>query len=196
MSVSDEAIGPDHDVVLASDALQLRAFRLDDAAEIYAAVMESKPQLEPWLPWCHADYCLDDTVEFLKGRPAAFQNDGEYAFAIIEQGSDRFVGATGINQVDLAARRANLGYWLRTSATGRGYATTATLMVTRWTFAKLKLERIEIVAAVGNAASQRVAQRSGAQREGIARRRLRVGNVQHDAVVFSLVREDVMNENE
>ncbi|MEX0676461.1 MAG: GNAT family protein [Pirellulales bacterium] len=193
MERTDEQIVPDHDVVLSNDAILLRAFRLADAEAIYEAVVESKRELAAWLPWCHEKYTLADTIEFLKGRAHAFQKDGEHGFLIIERATGRFVGATGINQIDKAARRANLGYWLRTSATGRGYAATSTLMVARWAFETLELERIEIVVAVGNQPSQRVANRVGAIREGVARKRLRVGDAQHDAVIFSLVRDDVLN---
>ena len=65
----------------------------------------------------------------------------------------------------------------------------------RWALAELELERIEIVAATGNIASQRVALRAGATREGIARRRLRIGDEQRDAVVFSLVPGDLAGDN-
>jgi RimJ/RimL family protein N-acetyltransferase len=185
----------DHEVVLSDDAILLRAFRLDDAEAIYAAVVESKAELSRWLPWCHDKYAINDTIEFLKSRGAAFADDGEYGFAIIERDGGRFVGATGINQVDRSALRANHGYWLRTSATGRGYAARSSLLVARWAFEALGLERLEIVAAVGNLASQRVAERIGATREGVARRRMRVRDVQHDAVIFSLVRGDLLHDN-
>jgi RimJ/RimL family protein N-acetyltransferase len=193
MKRTPEQEAADHDVVLSSDALLLRAFRLDDAEEIYQAVCESKRELTRWLSWCHDQYAIADTIEFLKGRGTAFQNDGECGFAIIERPGGRFVGATGINQIDKVVRRANLGYWLRTSATGRGYATLSTLMVARWAFETQGLERIEIVVAMGNLPSQRVAERVGAMREGIARKRLRVGSEQHDALMFSLVRGDALS---
>jgi ribosomal-protein-serine acetyltransferase len=185
----------DHEIELAGEHILLRAFRLEDADAIYEAVCESKSELARWLPWCHAEYSRSDTLEFLNHRGEAFREEQEYAFAIFARASGQFVGATGINQIDLAARRANLGYWLRTSATGRGYATQATLLVARWAFAELELERIEIVAATGNIASQRVALRAGATREGIARRRLRIGDEQRDAVVFSLVPSDLAGDN-
>ncbi len=181
----------DHEIELTNASLLLRAFRLDDAEAICAAVHESMAELERWLSWCHPAYTIDDTRAFLDARAAAHGKHGDYAFAIVERDSGRLVGACGINQVDKTSLRANLGYWLRTSATGRGYAAQATLLVARWAFEALALERIEIVAAVGNEASQRVAARVGATREGIARRRLNVHGVPHDAVVFSLVREDV-----
>ena len=160
------------------------------SAKVYALLRESMKELTQWLSWCHADYAIADTRQFLDGRAETFQKDSEYSFAIIERANDRFVGAAGINQIEKAALRANLGYWLRTSASGRGYATQATKLVARWAFEALGLERIEIVAAAGNVTSQRVAERVGATRETIARNRLRVHGVQHDAVVFSLIPAD------
>jgi ribosomal-protein-serine acetyltransferase len=185
-----EQVARDHAVVLRSRQLELRAFRLDDAEAIYQAVCDSHRELGRWLSWCHDKYCRADTLEFLKARSEALRTGGEHAFAIIERATGQFVGATGVNQLDHATRRANLGYWLRTSATGKGYATTSTILLARWALAELGLERIEIVAAVGNLPSQWVAERVGAVREGVARHRLRVHNVQHDAVVYSLVASD------
>lgn len=192
---TEEPLLTDHDVELSNERIVLRAFRLEDADEVYEAVCESKSQLARWLPWCHADYGKNDTLEFLNHRGEAFRRDGEHAFAIVERTTGRFVGATGINQIDRANRRANLGYWLRTSATGLGYATQGALLVARWAFSQLGLERIEIVAVTDNVTSQRVAVRAGAKHEGLARRRLRVGDEQCDAVVFSLVPSDLPDDN-
>ncbi len=180
----------DHQVVLTSANLCLRPFCLADAEAICAAVRDSLPQLQVWLSWCDDQYTIQDTLAFLNARAEALERDGEYAFAIVERDSGQFLGATGINQVDAVARRANLGYWLRTSATGRGIATRATRLLARWACDSLGLQRIEIVAAVGNLASQRVAERAGALREGVARNRLRVRDQTHDAVVYSLVPSD------
>jgi RimJ/RimL family protein N-acetyltransferase len=180
----------DHEIELSCDRLLLRPFRLEDAEAICDAVLESIEELLPWLPWCHRQYKIDETRAFLEGRASAFENDTEYAFAIVEQGTARLIGACGVNQIDAANARANLGYWVRTGATRRGYATDATRLLAQWAFEALDLVRIEIVAAVGNEASQRVAAKAGACREGIARWRLNVRGEFHDAVVFSLLRED------
>jgi RimJ/RimL family protein N-acetyltransferase len=183
----------DHDVELVSRRLLLRRFRADDAQELCAAVHESMNELLPWLSWCHPQYSINDTNAFLEGRAAAFERDREYAFAIVERATGRFVGATGVNQLDPASARANLGYWMRTSAARRGYATEATLLLAAWAFEALELTRIEIVAAVGNDASQRVAAKAGATRECVARNRLRVQGQPTDAVVFSLIPSDLRN---
>lgn len=182
----------DHAITLTGQALVLRPFRLEDAPDIYAAVRQSLAELGKWLSWCHAEFALDDTLNFLRARPDAFRREGEYSFAIVDRQSGEFLGATGLNQVDQSMCRANLGYWLRTSATGKGVATVATRLLAQWAFEALKLQRIEIVAAVGNQASQRVAERAGATREGVARNRLRVHGVPHDAVLYSLIPADLL----
>ncbi len=184
----------EHEVDWSNATLALRPFRMDDAQALYEAVRESMDELGQWLSWCHADYTINDSIQFLESCGEAHRKETEFGFAVFERGTDRLVGGCGINQIEKAALRANLGYWVRTSATGRGYARQAAILAARWAFQSLGLERIEIVAATGNHASQRVAVRVGATLEGIARKRLRVHGVQHDACVFSVVRSDFLGD--
>ena len=65
------------------------------------------------------------------------------------------------------------------------------LLVARFGFDELKLRRIEIVAAINNKASQRVAEKAGATREGILRNRLVVRDKVYDTVMFSLIPGDL-----
>ena len=153
----------DHAIELTGETVVLRPFHADDDQAIYAAVRESMSELGRWLSWCHADYAIDDTRAFLEARGDAYERDGELAFAIDERASGRLLGAAGLNQIERAALRANLGYWLRTSATGRGFATEAVRLLARWALVTSDFERVEIVAAAGNRASQRVAERAGAR---------------------------------
>ncbi len=97
----------------------------------------------------------------------------------------------GLNFFNRVHQMANLGYWVRTSAVGRGTATLAACLVARFGFAQLGLHRIEILAAVDNIASQRVAEKVGAVREGVLRKRLLINGESHDAVMLSLLPEDV-----
>ena len=181
----------DHQIELTSSTLLLRPFRLDDAEAICEAVHESINEFLPWLPWCHSEYTIDDTRSLLESRATALEKQREYAFAIVHRASGRLVGACGVNQIDESNARANLGYWIRSSATRNGYASQASGMLARWAFEELGLQRVEVVAAVGNNASQRVAAKMGATREGVARKRLLVRGMAHDAVVYSLLRTDL-----
>lgn len=176
---------------LTDDLIFLRPYSESDAEQLYSAVRESIPEVSRWLPWCHENYSLAESREFIAARQLASQGDEWYSFAVFEKSSNAFVGGAGLNFINRVHQFANLGYWVRTSATGRGFATRATRLAARFGFAQLGLRRIEIVAAIDNVASQRVAEKAGAIREGMARQRLLIRGESHDAVLYSLIPGDL-----
>ena len=178
-------------VELTDGTILIRPYRQEDADALYEAVGESIAEVSPWLPWCHENYSIDESREFVstRGKSAA---DGEwYSFGVFEKESGKFLGGVGLNFINRVHLMANLGYWVRSSSVGRGVATSATRLAASFGFEELGLHRIEIVAAVGNIASQRVAEKAGAVREGIVRKRLLIRGESQDAVLFSLVPEDM-----
>lgn len=170
--------------------VRIRPYAVDDATAVWEAVRESLRELMPWMPWCHPGYEVSESRAWLEAQAAAFKSRVAYEFAIVSNGG-AYLGGCGLNQIDALNRRANLGYWVRTSATRRGVATAAVSLLTRWAFEHTDLVRLEILAATSNVASQRVAERSGAYREGTLRNRLLVQGRSQDAVIFSLLRTDV-----
>jgi RimJ/RimL family protein N-acetyltransferase len=110
-----------------------------------------------------------------------------YQFAITDSREDSFLGGCGLNKINEIDKVANLGYWVRSSRVKQGIATTATALLAQFGFRKLKLNRIEILVAIENKASQGVAVKAGAMREGILRNRLLLHGKIHDAVMFSLI---------
>lgn len=168
-------------------ACRLRGYEAEDAEALYEAVRESMAELSVWMPWCHADYAVTEAREWASSRQALAAQGAEYNFAIV--GPDgRFLGGCGINQVNRIHGFGNLGYWVRTSATGGGVARTAVGKLADWTFGNTDLARLEVVCAVGNERSQRAAAAAGATREGILHDRLLVHGRLHDAVMFSITR--------
>jgi RimJ/RimL family protein N-acetyltransferase len=130
---------------------------------------------------------MAEAEDWARSRAPLAAEGREYSFAIV--GDDgRFLGGCGLNQINRIHRFANLGYWVRTSATGRGVATAAARQTAEFAFQQTDFVRLEIVCAVRNERSQRVAERAGAVREGVLRHRLLVHGQPLDAVMYSLVR--------
>jgi RimJ/RimL family protein N-acetyltransferase len=169
--------------------ISLRMYDMADVDEHFAAVSASQKELEPYMPWCHAKYSLDESTAWVASRDSAFLAGAAYDFVIVSS-EGRILGACGLNQIDDRNRRANLGYWVRTDATRRGVATAATVLLADWAFANTPLDRLEIMVAKSNVASQRVAEKAGAVREGLLRRRLVEKNGAEDAVIYSILRSD------
>lgn len=169
--------------------ISLRPYAPADAEALHAGATESIADVHPWLPWCHPGYALEEARAWIDAQVAAFAEEKEYEFAILGSGG-HYAGGCGVNQVVRAERRANLGYWVRSSAMGQGVAVAAARLAAAWAFQHTDLERLEIVVAVGNVRSQRVAEKVGAVREGVLRRRLLLHGVFHDAVGYAIVRGD------
>jgi RimJ/RimL family protein N-acetyltransferase len=182
---------PEPPVELTDGPTRVRTYRDDDVEPMLEAVSESIPEIQPWLPWCHPGYGRTESERWVRSRLAAWRRFEELSFVIVDEASGRFIGSCGLNQLNPNFRMANLGYWIRTGSRGLGHTARATRLVARYGFEAVGLQRIEIVADVDNRASQRVAEKAGATREGRLRRRLFAHGRSSDAFLYSLVREDL-----
>ena len=159
----------------------------DCVPDLFEAVEESRREISPWMHWCHPDYSIDDTRQWVTSRATAWEQGDAYSFLIMDAREKQVLGTCGIDRIHPVHRFANLGYWIRTSRTREGAATEATGLLAKFGFLELKLMRIEIVVDGRNLASQKVAEKVGALREGLLRNRVNSGGEFRDAYMFSLV---------
>jgi RimJ/RimL family protein N-acetyltransferase len=172
---------------MSTKVCEIRPYAASDAAALFEAARESVAEVFPFLPWCHPGYTMAEAEAWAGSRAALAASGEEYNFAIVAA-DGRFLGGGGLNQINRGHRFANLGYWVRTSATGQGVATATVGLLRDFAFSSTDLLRLEIVCAVDNVRSQRVAARAGAAREGVLRDRLLLHGRPVDAVLYSLVR--------
>jgi ribosomal-protein-serine acetyltransferase len=181
----------DADLALVGPSLVLRLPGAGDVVPFWEAVRESVSELSRWMAWCHEGYSREEARAWLQTCAGARDRAEAFDFLVTDRVTGALLGACALNHIDHGNRRANLGYWVRTSARGRGVATEAAAMAVHYGLAELGFGRIEIVAAVANRASQRVAEKLGASREGVARNRFCFQGTYVDGVVFSLVPADL-----
>ena len=91
----------------------------------------------------------------------------------IERETERFIGMFSLFKFDWKVPKGEIGYWVRSSATGRGFATEATLALTKSGIETLGLARVEIRCDAKNLRSRAVAERAGYLLEGILRNECR-----------------------
>jgi RimJ/RimL family protein N-acetyltransferase len=173
-------------MVAMSNECSIRLYQDGDAEHLLAAIHESVAEVSPWLAWCTSRYSLAEAREWVTTQQRLAKERLAFEFAIWRDG--RYLGGCGVNQINRANRFANLGYWIRSSEMGNGVAPAAVRLVAGFAFRETDLVRLEIVCAVGNVRSQRVAEKSGAVREGVLRQRVLLSSGPSDAVMFSLVR--------
>ena len=165
---------------------QIQPYMLGDALAVWEAAQESAKEIQPWMPWCHDEYSVDESREWIAVQIQALQDDTAFEFAIVGR-DDQYLDGCELNQIDTTNKRANLGYWVRSSITRRGVATAAVGLLREWGSQHTDLIRLELVIAAGNLASQRVAEKAGAECEGTLRQRLWLYGTAHDARMCALL---------
>jgi [ribosomal protein S5]-alanine N-acetyltransferase len=89
------------------------------------------------------------------------------------------------------ARRGSIGYWLLPEARGKGLASRAVKLVSRWALRNLDLTRVALLTEPSNRPSRRVAEASGFLEEGVLRSYAEIDGRRVDYVSYSLLASDV-----
>ncbi|CAM5268615.1 acetyltransferase [Streptomyces spiroverticillatus] len=108
-------------------------------------------------------------LRIIRSRAEGWRSGGFAQFCITDRATGEILGNVGLHQIEHQRRVAGIGYWLLAGARGRGVATRAVELCTRWGFEEVGLHRLELGHAVGNEPSCKVARRAGYAVEGVAR---------------------------
>ncbi len=158
---------PEVPEVITSERLELRAPRLEHVAALTKAVRASLPELKPWMPWATDDYDRDGCEENVRRAMAVFVTKQDLRYHIFERRSGRLIGSTGLHTIRWEVPRCEIGYWLASSETGKGYVTEAVRALTGVAFERLGAKRVEIRLDDLNVASAAVAERCGFNLDGV-----------------------------
>jgi ribosomal-protein-serine acetyltransferase len=154
---------------LVTDRLRLRAPRRADAGPLFEAIAETLEQLVPWLPWARPDHSRSETRRYLRAARTAWARHTAFEFVIEAPTGGSILGVTSLHRIDWLRHSAGIGYWIRRSRFGEGLATEASEAVLAHAFGALMLHRVEALVALANKPSQRVVEKLGFTREGVAR---------------------------
>ena len=174
-----------------SSTVKIERLTSKHVAAALQAAHESVEDIYPWMEWCRPGLERSEVASMVATLEDAWDKGVAYAFVVVDSATGEFLGSVTLNRIDQANRFANLNCWIRSSKKGRGIATEASKLVCRYGIEKLGLERIGILVAEGNAASQRVAEKLGATREGILRNAIRLHDRQMNATQYSIIPSDL-----
>lgn len=177
--------------VLETPRLHLRTFQSEDALALFNALTESAAPLQQFLwflPWVAEMMTLNAAEIRCRKAEANFLLRTDLAYLVFDKSSGRIVGSVGLHRTDWSLPKTEVGYWLRTSATGNGYASEAISALVSWALNELGAQRIELVTDEHNLASRRVADRCGFTLEGTLRNVMRApdGSLRHSCVYAKL----------
>ena len=171
---------------LSDGVVTLRPMRAGDEE----AVLDERcdPLTQRWATTSRL-WTMQDARAYVAATGALWLAGGEARFAIVDTATGTYAGSIGMRMTVAPFGIAEIGYGLRAGWRGRGLTVRAVRLVADWAFSRTGVTRLELGTAIGNAASQRVAERAGFRREGVAGMRLPTSDGgRTDEVRFGLVR--------
>ncbi len=161
----------------------IRPLRAEDAEELAALERANREFLAPFEPERPPEFF---TAEGQRARLERQLGDGTHPFAILD--GEAIAGAINLfNIVRKSLQSGTIGYWVDSARNGRGLATAAVADVVEYAFGELALHRVEAATLVDNVPSQRVLEKNGFDRIGVAPRFLRIAGDWRDFVLFQRV---------
>ena len=165
--------------------LRLRRPKLSDADALLA--IGSDAEVARYADWPLSTE-LGPQLERLRQRAALWDSGAEYYWVITLLHDDRAIGAISTR---VLLHTADVGYLLDRHHWGKGYATEATRAIVDWALSVPSIRRVWATCDTENAASARVLEKAGLEREGTLRRaivRPNLSNEPRDAFIYSRVR--------
>jgi ribosomal-protein-alanine N-acetyltransferase len=146
------------------------------------------PDVARYVTWTpHTE--IRETHEFLRTFIASGDRGQDYPWMIVLRDGP-LIGAMHLR---LQVPRAEIGFNLARAYWGRGYATEAVRAVKAFAFLLPRVQRMQAVCHVDNAASARVLEKAGMQREGRLHRYLvfpNLGDAAADVWMYACTNDD------
>lgn len=132
------------------------------------AIDESRDALYTFMPWSSEN--LEDVVSFVRSARHQHESGNGLHLAVFDGASGRFVGMIGLHHVSAYSPKGEVGYWIRLSEMGKGFATDALRALERYCRDELAFVRLDACIATDNFASQAVLRKCGFEQEGLKRK--------------------------
>jgi ribosomal-protein-alanine N-acetyltransferase len=171
----------------------LRSTRPEDDFEVIRghAVLLRQPMAgdySEWASWAPDDLSRGMYRRRLRAYAKDIRDDTSYPYFIFDASFGTLVGGMTLSNVRRgSAQTASLGYWMGAPYAGRGYMREAVSTLMPVVFGTLRLHRIEAATMVNNAASIRVLEVCGFEREGLARSYLKINGRWEDHLLYARV---------
>jgi ribosomal-protein-alanine N-acetyltransferase len=162
----------------------IRLIAVEDAVELAELLQVNREFLARWEPIRPEDYfTAAGQKRAIEDALAQSERNTIVPNVIIERGE--IIGRVTLSNIIRGPfQSCNLGYWVGSSHNGRGFATRAVREIMIVAFRELRLHRIEAGTLLHNVPSQRVLERNGFARFGVAPNYLNIAGRWQDHAMY------------
>lgn len=149
--------------------LLLRCPREGDGASVHEAVVESLNALRAWpasLPWAMQEPSVSASETYCLNSAAGFAARTALVYLAFDA-EGKLVASTSLHSINWNVPKFEVGFWCRSSLTGKGYTKEAISALMGYAFASLGAQRVEAFTDEANAGSRAVCASVGMRLEGV-----------------------------
>ena len=170
-----------------SGSIDIRPLAPSDAPALADAYTRNRDHLRPWEPVRPDAFFSVEGQQSAVARCVEARADGRGHFWVLVDG-ESIVGRISLTDVVHGAfNSGNLGYWVAQEYQRRGIASAAVAAVSTVAEQNLELHRIQAGTLLRNVASQKVLERCGFSRIGVAPEYLNINGSWEDHVLFQKI---------
>lgn len=165
-----------------------RLITFEDVPALTELLKTNREFMAPFEPARREDYYTQDGQHAVTERLLGLHGQGTSLPHVIVDDESRIIGRITLNEIVRGPLQScSLGYWVSAAENGRGLATSAVKGFLRVAFDELDLHRVQAGTLVGNHRSQRVLEKNGFCRYGLAPNYLLIAGEWRDHILFQVI---------
>ncbi len=179
-------------IILETQRLILKSLGPDLSEPLLQFRIRNKDFFRPWSPAYAEDYF---TIEYTSKNAAFIEAETEsrrtIKFVLFKkEDQTNIIGSVSLSNIIMGPfKSCFMGYRIDEAENNKGFATEAIREVIRYGFEELGLHRIEANIIPRNAASIRIADKTGFTYEGLSKKYLKINGVWEDHMHYAILNE-------
>lgn len=172
---------------IVGNRLYIRPIDKGDAEALVRAINQSLNELAASQPLMNRTITVKDELVYIEAATQKMLLNKSLTYGIFLKKTDECIGSVSTHRIDWANYKTEIGYWISSAHTQKGYATEACILMLEYLFMEFKMHRVSASVAADNPASAHVLQKLGFSFEGEAKEALHISGKWKNLKVFALL---------
>lgn len=149
-----------------TDRLFIRMPKPGDGKVVYDAIQASIQELKPWMVFAQKEQTEQEIEESIRKSHIQFLQREDLRLLVFSKETGEFIASAGLHRINWDIPQFEIGYWIDTRFSGKGYMVEAAKGITDYAFSELKANRVEIRCDSLNKKSRAIPEKLGFKLEG------------------------------
>ncbi|MDH4422242.1 MULTISPECIES: GNAT family N-acetyltransferase [Bacillus] len=150
-----------------TERLFIRMPKPGDGKVVYDAIQASMQELKPWMVFAQKEQTAEEIEESIRKSHIQFLQREDLRLLVFSKETGEFIASSGLHRINWDIPQFEIGYWIDSRFSGKGYMVEAAKGITDYAFSELKANRVEIRCDSLNKKSRAIPEKLGFKLEGI-----------------------------